>query len=188
MEREGKHIAINLGKRQMWFPILIENVFAAYTPWLRESWFSFTADKGKEEWRPLCLNFIWPASTSIGQTPISALDFAFSFYLCDFPWKWAKRNCVASWEECHGYPDDFPWAHVTQSLCYSWCCRWRESGLSCLLISCVQTIEGKQQKKRSLFQDTGQSSSFGEELMPTCDYLGYCIYGKVTYEAILDTS
>lgn len=24
--------------------------------------------------------------------------------------------------------------------------------------------------------------------MPACDYLGYCIYGKVTYEAVLDTS
>lgn len=49
MEREGRHIAINLGKRQMWFPILIENGFAAYTPWLRERWFSFTADKGRVE-------------------------------------------------------------------------------------------------------------------------------------------
>lgn len=26
------------------------------------------------------------------------------------------------------------------------------------------------------------------ELMPACDYLGYCIYGKVTHEAGLDTS
>lgn len=28
----------------------------------------------------------------------------------------------------------------------------------------------------------------GGELMPVCDYLGYRIYGKVTYEAVLDTS
>lgn len=62
------------------------------------------------------------------------------------------------------------------------------------ILSCVQTREENQQQKRDVFQDTGQSSSFlylsawWGVLIPASDYLEYHIYGKVTYEVILDTS
>lgn len=57
----------------------------------------------------------------------------------------------------------------------------------------VQTVEGKQQQKVVFSKTLARAPPLyscqpGGELMPACDYLGYHIYGKVTYEAILDTS
>lgn len=95
--------------------------------------------------------------------------------------------------QCYAHPGDFPWSHVTGSVLFV-----------VLQVERVRTIlpsqllcpkyRGKTAAERGVtFKKLTRAPDFfshepGGELMPACDYLGYCIYGKVTYEAVLDTS
>lgn len=131
------------------------------------------------------------ANKATNQILISVLDFFFLFASCHLPWTYTKRACLASWEDMHTQMT-VP-RPILHSLCYSWCCRWRELGLSCLLSSCPN-YGGKTAAEVGVsFKTLARAPTFpshqsGGELMPACDYLSYRIYGKVTYEAMLDTS
>lgn len=191
-------MAINLGKKYMSFPTLIEclGFFGFFQQTLhgcRE--IGFTAEEGEES-RPLCLKLIWLANTAIDQILALLLDFAFSFSVCDFPWKWAKRNCLTSWEHsvsCVQVSCTPRWLSLDPY--YRVCAICDAAGSLC----CLPFLESKLQRENSSkrgevsFKKLTRAPDFfsrqpARELMPACDYLGYCIYDKVTYEARLGTS
>lgn len=164
-------------------------VFSANTPWLQGSLFGLTAEEG-EVWSPLCLKLIRLANTAIDQTLILLLDFAFSFSVCDFPWKWAKRSCLTSWEHSVMHKQ---WLSLDPyyRVCAICAAAGRKSQACPAFLALVSKLqrENSSKKRGGLFQNTRSPDFFihqpGEELMPACDYLGYCIYGKVTCEAEL---
>lgn len=128
------------------------------------------------------------ANTGTEQIFISVSDFAFLFSTL---WKCTKRDCLASWEDRDMHTQTtFP-GPISCTLCHSWC-KWKKSDLSCLLSSCVPTMENS--SKRGGFHPrhwpkfTFYRCQSGGELIPACDYLGYSIYGKVTHKAMLGSS
>lgn len=146
----------------MWFPTLTKWGFEAYTPWFQGSWFWFTAEKGRVETtesKPhLTSKYSHWSDTHFG---ICLSFFAFSFSTCDFPWEWAKRNCLASWEESVTHTQmTFP-GPVLHRLCAIYDAAGGENQDYPAFSALVSKLWRENSIKRGgLFKDTGQSSIF----------------------------